>query len=86
MTWQYLEGAAGIFERGGKAAAAAEVAEEAVREAIHRFGPPEIMNTDQGTQFTPLRLDRPTETGRHPDLGVVAKRCPPWIHITNPCG
>ncbi|MFW8596310.1 IS3 family transposase [Cribrihabitans neustonicus] len=25
---------------------------EAVNEAIHRFGPPDIMNTDQGSQFT----------------------------------
>ena len=25
---------------------------EALNEAIHRFGPPEIMNTDQGSQFT----------------------------------
>jgi putative transposase len=25
---------------------------EALNEAIHRFGPPEIMNTDQGRQFT----------------------------------
>lgn len=26
---------------------------EAMSEAIHRFGPPEILNTDQGSQFTP---------------------------------
>ena len=25
---------------------------EALSEAVHRFGPPEIMNTDQGSQFT----------------------------------
>jgi transposase InsO family protein len=25
---------------------------EALKEAIDRFGPPEIMNTDQGSQFT----------------------------------
>ena len=25
---------------------------EALNEAIHRFGPPDIMNTDQGSQFT----------------------------------
>ena len=25
---------------------------EALTEAIHKFGPPEIMNTDQGSQFT----------------------------------
>ena len=27
---------------------------EALNEAIHRFGPPEIMNTDQGSQFTSI--------------------------------
>ena len=32
MKRSLLEGAAGIFERGGKAAAATEVAEETVRE------------------------------------------------------
>ena len=25
---------------------------EALKEAFHRFGPPDIMNTDQGSQFT----------------------------------
>jgi putative transposase len=30
----------------------AEFCVEALNEAIHRFGPPEIMNTDQGSQFT----------------------------------
>jgi putative transposase len=25
---------------------------EALNEAIHKFGPPDIMNTDQGSQFT----------------------------------
>ncbi len=29
----------------------AEVCVEALNEAIHTFGPPEIMNTDQGSQF-----------------------------------
>ena len=27
---------------------------EALNEAIHKFGPPEIMNTDQGSQFTSI--------------------------------
>ena len=32
---------------------------EALNEAIHRFGPPGIMNTDQGSQFTSFaRTDR----------------------------
>ena len=30
----------------------ANVCLEALNEAIHRFGPPDIMNTDQGSQFT----------------------------------
>ncbi|MBC2860526.1 DDE-type integrase/transposase/recombinase [Stappia sp. 28M-7] len=25
---------------------------DALNEAVHKFGPPEIMNTDQGSQFT----------------------------------
>ena len=25
---------------------------DALNEAIHKFGPPDIMNTDQGSQFT----------------------------------
>jgi putative transposase len=40
---------------------------EALNEAVHRFGPPEIMNTDSQSVHR-LRLDRPAETGRHPDL------------------
>ena len=30
----------------------AEFCVDALNEAIHKFGPPEIMNTDQGSQFT----------------------------------
>jgi putative transposase len=30
----------------------AEFCLEALNEAIHKFGPPEVMNTDQGSQFT----------------------------------
>lgn len=41
---------------------------EALNEAIHRFGPSEIMNTDQASQFTSFALDRPSEAGRHADL------------------
>jgi putative transposase len=32
----------------------ADVCVEALNEAIHRFGAPDIMNTDQGSQFTPF--------------------------------
>ncbi len=61
---------------------------EALNEAIHKFSPPEIMNMEHGRAIgwsdhaTPkqpvhvLRLDRPTETGRHPDLGN-RPACPP---------
>jgi putative transposase len=30
----------------------ADLCVEALNKAIHKFGPPEIMNTDQGSQFT----------------------------------
>jgi len=30
----------------------AEFCLEALNEAVHKFGPPQIMNTDQGSQFT----------------------------------
>ncbi len=37
---------------------------EALNEAIHEFGPPEIMNTDQGSQFTSFSwTDRLRRTG-----------------------
>ncbi|MEB8388523.1 IS3 family transposase [Rhodobacteraceae bacterium KMM 6894] len=37
---------------------------EALNEAIHKFGPPEIMNTDQGSQFTSFAwTDRLRRTG-----------------------
>ena len=32
----------------------ADFCTEALSEAIHRFGPPDIMNTNQGSQFTPF--------------------------------
>ncbi len=53
---------------------------EALNEAVHKFGPPEIMNMEHGraigssghaTSSQPvhvLRLDRPAKTDRHPDL------------------
>ena len=37
---------------------------EALNEAIHKFGPPEIMNTNQGSQFTSFaRTDRLRRSG-----------------------
>ncbi|KRS16719.1 putative transposase OrfB [Roseovarius indicus] len=39
---------------------------EALSEAIHKFGPPEIMNTDQGSQFTSFAwTDRLRRSGVH---------------------
>ena len=58
----------------------AEFCLEALNEAIHKFGPPEIMNMEHGraigssghaTSRQPvhvLRLDRPVEARRHKDL------------------
>jgi putative transposase len=43
----------------------ADVCVEALNQAIARFGPPEFMNTDQGSQFTPS-----TWTGRLRRSGV----------------
>ena len=37
---------------------------EALNEAIHKFGPPEIMNTDQGIPVHILRLDGADSAGR----------------------
>ncbi|WP_376780416.1 DDE-type integrase/transposase/recombinase [Paracoccus jeotgali] len=46
-----------------------KVLAEALHEAIYRFGPPEIMNTDQGSQFTSSAwTDRLRQSGvRHLD-------------------
>ena len=41
---------------------------DALDEALARHGTPEIFNTDQGSQFTRLRLHRALAGGRHPDL------------------
>lgn len=46
-----LDGLAFGF-RGFEPSLEADFCVEALNEAIHRFGPPEIMNTDQGSQFT----------------------------------
>ncbi len=35
---------------------------EALNESIHKFGPPEIMNTDQGSQFTSKEWVREVES------------------------
>ena len=41
---------------------------EALNEAIHKFGQPEIMNTDQGSQVHILRLDGPLAPDRRTHL------------------
>jgi putative transposase len=46
---------------------------EAMNEAIHRFGPPEIMNTDQGAQFTSFAwTDRLKRVGARISLSAIA--------------
>ena len=66
---------------------------EALNEAIHKFGPPEIMNTDQGSQFTSFawtgRLRRSgvrismDGKGRFLPFRDIASQCPAgqWINI-----
>ncbi len=48
---------------------------EALNEAIHKFGPPEIMNTDQGSQFTSFAwTDRLRRSGvRISPLGTLLR-------------
>ncbi|WEF23170.1 IS3 family transposase [Paracoccus sp. S3-43] len=70
-----LEGAAGIFERGGKAAAAAEVAEETVRDLHAKIGELAVAN---GFFVTKAQaLDRQVRRGmvekNHPSLSVGAQ-------------
>lgn len=40
----------------------------ALNEAIYRFGPPDIMNSDQGSQLISFALDRPPTSVGHPHL------------------
>jgi len=40
----------------------------ALDEAIAKYGKPEIMNTDQGSQYTGGRLDHNTDEGRYQNL------------------
>lgn len=46
---------------------------EALNEAINKFGPPEIMNTDQGSQFTSfVWTDRLKQVGSRISLSAIA--------------
>ena len=68
-----LKGAAGIFDRGGQAAATAEIAEETVRDLHAKIGDPQVRlardhEHGSGQPVHVLRMDRPTETGGHPVL------------------
>ena len=46
---------------------------DALNEAIARFGPPEIMNTDQGSQFTSFAwTDRLQRSGIRISLSAIA--------------
>ncbi|MEY8880276.1 DDE-type integrase/transposase/recombinase [Donghicola sp. XS_ASV15] len=51
----------------------------ALNEAIHKFGPPEIMNTDQGSQFTSfVWTDRLRRSGvRISPLGTLLRNALP---------
>ena len=68
---------------------------EALNEAIHRFGAPGIMNMEHGraigsvghatswVAIHALCLDRPAETGRHPDLDGRQRALPrQYLHRT----
>ncbi|MFN4099170.1 MAG: transposase [Pararhodobacter sp.] len=44
--------ATGWFCRGGSQTRCPVLPKSALNEAIYRFGPPDIMNSDQGSQFT----------------------------------
>ncbi|MGO4855663.1 IS3 family transposase [Phaeovulum sp. W22_SRMD_FR3] len=70
-----LEGAAGIFERGGKAAVAAEVAEETVRDLHAKIGELAVANDFLFTKAQ--ALDRQVRRGmierNHPKLSVGAQ-------------
>ena len=49
---------------------------EAVQEAIHRYGRPEIFNTDQGSQFTSLEFtncSRITASDQHGRQRLLAR-------------
>ena len=52
------EGAAGIFERGGKAAATAEVAEETVRDLHAKTGEQAVANDFLSRKLKPWTGDR----------------------------
>ena len=53
---------------------------EALNEAVHRFGPPEIMNSDQGSQFTSFAwTDRLKRVGTR--FSMDGKGAPPRQHL-----
>ena len=66
-----LEGAAGIFERGGKAAVAAEVAEETVRDLHAKIGELAVAN-----DFLSRKLKPWIVSVRH--RGLLLPRLPPF--------
>ncbi|CUH74628.1 putative transposase OrfB [Tritonibacter multivorans] len=57
----------------------AEFCVDALNEATHKFGPPEIMNTDQGSQFTSFAwTDRLRRSGvRISPLGTLLRNALP---------
>ena len=65
---------------------------EALNEAIHKFGPPEFMNTDQGSQFTSFDRTDPLKRAktrismdgkaRYPDNIFIERR---WRSLKSEC-
>jgi len=81
--WQrsLLEGAAGIFERGGKAAVAAEVAEETVRDLHAKLGELAVANDFLSRKLSPGSA---SEAGhdRTPTFQAVSGRAvPPAVDL-----
>ena len=67
----------------------AEFCVDALNEAIHKFGPPEIMNTDQGSQFTSFawtdRLRR-SAVRISPSHAWTARAASSTTSLSNDCG
>jgi putative transposase len=61
----------------------ASFCKEALDEAIAKYGPPEIMNTDQGSQFTGSALDHHADRGRGENIhGWARALFGQYIHRT----
>jgi len=71
---------------GAMSCAARRATVEALNEAIARFGPPEIMNTNLGSQFASLAWsDRPRRSGARISMGSKARFLPSHRLQANAC-